>query len=117
MVKVIKLQKPFPNATLTAAGEAPLASEATATTTTAMATNINASGNQRSAHDVKPIAIRTNAPSRCIGWPEVVAVTVLVIADPSQLCAGNFDPARSTRIEIDQRKAGPAPRGGGPKLH
>ena len=45
MVKVIKLQKPLPNATLTAVGEAPLISAANATTTTAMATKMNASGN------------------------------------------------------------------------
>ena len=79
MVNVIKLQKPFPNAALTAAGEAPLASEAAATTTTAMATKINASGNQRSAHDVKPIAIRTNTPSRFTEPPEDVAGIVAVM--------------------------------------
>ena len=63
MVKVIRLQNPLPNATLTATGEAPLISAAAATTTTAMATKIKASGNQRSAQAVKLIAIRTIIPS------------------------------------------------------
>jgi len=82
MVKVIKLQKPLPNATLTATGEAPLISAASATTTTAMATKIKASGNQRSAHAVKPIAVRTSTPSCCVGPPEDAAVLVVVIVNP-----------------------------------
>ena len=63
MVKVIRLQKPSPNARLTASGEAPLPNAASATTTTAIATKMKASGNQRSAHAVKPMAIRTSRPS------------------------------------------------------
>src|SRR6516164_6341325 len=85
MVKVIRLQKPLPNAVLTAIGEAPLIRAASATTTTAIATKIKASGNQRSAHAVKAIASRTSAPS-CSVAPPVGAAAVLVIAmmNPSQ---------------------------------
>jgi len=83
MVKVIRLQKPLPKATLTASGEAPFISAASATTTTAIATKIKASGNQRSAHAVKPIAIRTSAPSCLAGPPEDAAV-IVVIAKSSQ---------------------------------
>jgi len=85
MVKVIRLQKPLPNAVLTAIGEAPLIRAASATTTTAIATKIKASGNQRSAHAVKAIASRTSAPSCCVA-PPVGAAAVLVIAmmNPSQ---------------------------------
>src|SRR6516225_2550250 len=79
MVKVIKLQKPLPNATLTAVGEAPLISAANATTTTAMATKMNASGNQRSAQAVKPMAVRTIRPSCCTGLGEDAAVLVVVV--------------------------------------
>jgi hypothetical protein len=66
IVKVIRLQKPSPNARLMARGVAPLTRAASETTTTAMATKMKASGNQRSAHAVKPIAMRTKAPS-CAG--------------------------------------------------
>src|SRR6516162_11268037 len=85
MVKVIRLQKPLPNAVLTAIGEAPLIRAASATTTTAIATKIKASGNQRSAHAVKAIASRTSGPSCCVA-PPVGAAAVLVIAmmNPSQ---------------------------------
>lgn len=82
MVKVIRLQKPLPKATLTATGEAPFARAATATTTTAMATKMKASGNQRSAHAVKPIAIRTNAPSCFAEPPEEPAAIVVVMVNP-----------------------------------
>ena len=64
IVKVIRLQKPPPNASLTASGEAPLASAAAATTTTAIATKMKASGNHFSAQAVKPTATRTINPSR-----------------------------------------------------
>src|ERR1700750_2007349 len=77
MVKVIRLQNPLPNATLTATGEAPLSSAASATTTTAMATKIKASGNHFSAHAVKPIAMRTSAPSRCVAEAEDVTASVV----------------------------------------
>ncbi len=63
MVKVIRLQNPAPKAMLTDSGEAPLASAPSATTTTAMATKMKASGNQRSAQSVKPIAALAMAPS------------------------------------------------------
>jgi hypothetical protein len=79
IVKVIKLQKPLPKATLTATGEAPLINAAAATTTTAIATKIKASGNQRSAQAVKPIAIRTSTPSRFTEPPEDVAGIVAVM--------------------------------------
>jgi hypothetical protein len=94
MVKVIKLQKPLPNATLTATGEAPLISAASATTTTAMATKIKASGNQRSAHAVKPIAVRTSIPSCCVGPAEDAAVLVVVIVNPPKVSNQN-DAARA----------------------
>src|SRR6185312_10119459 len=64
IVNVIRLQKPLPNATDTAAGVAPLAIAAAATTTTAIATNTKASGNHFSAQAVNAIASRTIAPSR-----------------------------------------------------
>src|SRR5918995_390685 len=64
MVNVIRLQKPSPNASLTAIGEAPLTIAASATTTTAIATKTKASGNQRSAQAVKAMAMRTSTPSR-----------------------------------------------------
>jgi len=67
--KVIRLQKPLPNDWLTASGEAPLTSAAAATTTTAIATKMKASGNHRSAHAVKPIAMRTSTPSLFAGAP------------------------------------------------
>src|SRR5258708_40228575 len=70
MVRVIKRKKRLQNATLTATGEDQLISAASATTTTAIATKIKASGNQRSAHAVKPIAIRTSVPSCLAGPPE-----------------------------------------------
>src|SRR6185312_14030623 len=79
MVKVIRLQNPLPKATLTAAGEAPFAIAAIATTTTAMATKIKASGNQRSAHAVKPMASRTSAPSCFVEPPEDAAATVVAM--------------------------------------
>src|SRR5260370_25011181 len=89
MAKLIKLQKPLPNATLTATGEAPLISAAIATTTTAMATKIKASGNQRSTHAVKPIAVRTSTPSCCVGPPEDAAVLVVVIVNPPKVSNQN----------------------------
>src|SRR5204862_53342 len=63
-------------ATLTATGEAPFGMAATATTTTAIVTKIKASGNQRSAHAVNPIAIRTRARSCFVEPPEDAAVIV-----------------------------------------
>src|SRR5262252_313567 len=66
IVKVIRLQNPFPNASLTARGEAPLAMAPSETTTTPIATKMKASGNQRSAHAVKAMAIRTRPPSRSV---------------------------------------------------
>ena len=78
MVKVIRLQNPSPNARLIASGVAPLPSAASATTTTAIATKMKASGNQRSAHAVKPIAIRTSRPS-CFVLPDGTVVSVVVM--------------------------------------
>ena len=51
-MKVIRLQNPLPNATLTDSGDAPAAIAANATTSTAIDTNTKASGNQRSAQPV-----------------------------------------------------------------
>src|SRR6516164_812149 len=82
MVKVIRLQNPLPKAVLTAIGEAPLINAAAATTTTAIATKMKASGNQRSAHAVKAIAIRTIAPSCGDAPPDDAAVFVIAIACP-----------------------------------
>ena len=62
MVKVIRLQNPLPNASLTASGDAPLTMAPSETTTTAMATKMKASGNQRSAQAVKAMASRTKPP-------------------------------------------------------
>ena len=71
MVKVIRLQNPSPKDWLTVSGEAPLIRAASETTTTAIATKTKASGNQRSAHAVKPTAIRTRmpSPSAASGFP------------------------------------------------
>jgi hypothetical protein len=95
MVKVIRLQKPLPKATLTATGEAPFAMAATATTTTAIATKTKASGNQRSAHAVNPIAIRANAPSRFVeGSEDAVEIVVIMMKSPkhSAQIAGHHGP-------------------------
>src|SRR5215475_2152312 len=105
MVKVIKLQKPSPKARVTAIGEAPLTSAASETTTTAMATKIKASGNQRSAHAVKPIAIRTRTPS-CFVEPLGGAVTsIVVMVDPPgpgffATRLGTGPPARSSELHF-----------------
>jgi hypothetical protein len=45
-----------------------------------MATKIKASGNQRSAQAVKPMAVRTIRPSCCTGLGEDAAVLVVVIS-------------------------------------
>src|SRR6185312_722095 len=109
MVKVIRLQKPLPKATLTVTGEAPFAIAAIATTTTAIATKIKASGNQRSAHAVKPIAIRTSAPSWVVEPPEGAAVTVVaMMRSPTNSCAGSFRAGGwagvgSSGLDLDQR--------------
>src|ERR1700730_420059 len=79
----MRLQNPSPNARLTARGEAPFPSAARATTTTAIATNTKASGNQRSAHVVKPIAMRTNMPSCLVALLRGNAALVAVMADSS----------------------------------
>src|SRR3954462_11993035 len=63
MVNGIRLQNPSPNAFVTAVGGAPMASAPAATTTTAIATKMKASGNQRSAQLVKRSAKRTSGPS------------------------------------------------------
>src|SRR5215813_2669720 len=86
IVKVIRLQKPLPKATLTAIGDAPLTSAASATTTTAIATKIKASGNQRSAQAVKPIAIRTSMPSRSVPRAEEAAASVVAMPNPPKAC-------------------------------
>jgi hypothetical protein len=84
MVKVIKLQKPFPKAVLTAIGDAPFAIAATATITTAMTTKMNASGNQRSAHAVKPIAMRTSTPSCWVAPPDGSIALVIAMVKSSR---------------------------------
>src|ERR1039458_10879430 len=87
IVKVIRLQNPFPNASLTASGDAPLAIAPSETTTAAIATKMKASGNQRSAHAVKAIAMRTKAPSAVVDPPETgpeAAARVVGIANPPQ---------------------------------
>jgi hypothetical protein len=70
IVNVIRLQNPLPKDSLTVLGEAPLAIAATETTTTAIPTKMKASGNQRSAHAVKAMAMRARAPSVLVGPPE-----------------------------------------------
>src|SRR5215510_13794283 len=82
MVNVIRLQKPLPKATLTATGDAPLIRAASATTTTAMATKIKASGNQRSAQAVKPIAIRTSTPSCSVARAGEAAESAVAMMNP-----------------------------------
>ena len=75
---------------LTASGDAPLAMAPIETTTTAMATKIKASGNQRSAHAVKAMATRTKAPSGFVGPPDArpgAAAVVVVIASPPKFAA------------------------------
>src|SRR5436305_6887709 len=109
IVNVIKLQKPLPNATLTAVGEAPLTSAASATTTTAMATKMKASGNQRSAQAVKPMAVRTIKPSCCRGLGEDAAVVVVVIISPpagppSQIGLRPFGVTDSFYVESESRR-------------
>jgi len=79
MVNGIRLQKPSPKARLIAIGVAPLVSAASETTTTAIATKMKASGNQRSAQMVKPIAIRTRNPSS-VGAPPAPARTFISAA-------------------------------------
>jgi hypothetical protein len=72
-----------------AATGAPLASAPRATTTTAMATKTNASGNQRSAQDVKLSAIRTSPPSPAATSPVgIVGPRPAVVADPTVGAAG-----------------------------
>src|SRR5208282_5094779 len=90
IVKVIRLQNPLPNATLTASGDAPLAMAPIETTTTAIATKMKASGNQRSAHAVKAMAIRTKAPSGFVGPPDArpgAAAVAIAIASPPKFAA------------------------------
>jgi hypothetical protein len=76
IVKIIRLQNPLPNATLTVSGDAPLAIAASETTTTAMATKMKASGNQRSAHAVNAMASRTKIPSGFVGSSAAMAVDI-----------------------------------------
>ncbi len=82
MVKVIRLQKPLPNASLTAAGDAPLTIAPSATTTTPMATKMKASGNQRSAQAVNATASRANGPSRGAGSRGTAACVFDMSAPP-----------------------------------
>src|SRR6218665_657199 len=62
IVKTMRLQKPSPKDLATACGLDPFSSAAPATTTTAMAANTKASGNQRSAQAVKRRLRRLSSP-------------------------------------------------------
>src|SRR6218665_1509198 len=63
IVKTMSLQEPSPKDLATACGLDPFSSAAPATTTTAMAANTKASGNQRSAQAVKRTLRRLNTPA------------------------------------------------------
>jgi len=101
IVKVIRLQNPSPNAWLTARGEAPLPRAARATTTTAMATNTKASGNQRSAQAVKPMAMRTSSPS----WVVVGLVEGFVTAVVMKQFLPNRSFAIALRLQLHFRNS------------
>src|ERR1700678_1769185 len=81
MVKVVRLQNPFPKASLTARGGAPLAIAPSETIITAIATKMKASGNQRSAHAVKAMASRTRPPSRPVGSAGTLPAATAVVFD------------------------------------
>jgi hypothetical protein len=68
-----------------------------------MATKMKASGNQRSAHAVKPIAIRTSAPSCLVEPPEesaVVIVVIMVKSSPNDLLSKMHVPRFSNLVRF-----------------
>lgn len=80
-VKVARSQNPSPNAVTTVCGEEPLASAATATTTTPASANTYASGNHFSVHPASDWATRASPFSE--GAPSVAGPALMTRTRPA----------------------------------